>query len=145
MFRLRSNRTNRHMIHYYLQIKSAHVFLGLLVAAFFLLSFTTSSITQLRSIQTSVKYLTWTVDVSLLTAAMMLLTILPGAMYANGWLLVKLVALAGFVGCRHAMTTERPPLLPRWSWLLAGGALLAYAYSVARAHHPLGIFANFIT
>ncbi|WP_447939891.1 SirB2 family protein [Pseudoxanthomonas mexicana] len=132
------------MAHYYLQIKSAHVFLGLLVAALFFLSFATVSINSLKTIRTPVKYLSWTLDVSLLTAAMMLLTILPGAMYANGWLLVKLVALGGFVACRHAMTTERSPFMPRWGWLLVGCVLLAYAYSVARAHHPLGLLANFI-
>lgn len=132
------------MVHYYLQIKSAHVFLGLLVGVLFYLSFVTTSTKSLKSTRTPVKYLSWTVDVSLLTAAMMLLTILPGAMYANGWLLVKLVALGGFVACRHAMTAERSPLMPRWAWLLAGGVLLAYAYGVARAHHPLGFFAKFI-
>jgi hypothetical protein len=132
------------MAHYYLQIKSAHVFLGLLVAALFFLSFATVSINSLKTIRTPVKYLSWTLDVSLLTAAMMPLTILPGAMYANGWLLVKLVALGGFVACRHAMTTERSPFMPRWGWLLVGCVLLAYAYSVARAHHPLGLLANFI-
>ena len=132
------------MAHYYLQIKSAHVFLGLLVAALFFLSFATVSINSLKTIRTPVKYLSWTLDVSLLTAAMMLLTILPGAMYANGWLLVKLVALGSFVACRHAMTTERSPFMPRWGWLLVGCVLLAYAYSVARAHHPLGLLANFI-
>src|SRR6478609_5733272 len=44
-----------------------------------------------------VRYLSYTIDTVLLTAALMLLTILPGAMFANGWLVVKLVLLVAYV------------------------------------------------
>ena len=37
-----------------------------------------------------VRYLSYSIDTVLLTAALMLVTILPGAMFANGWLTVKL-------------------------------------------------------
>ena len=37
------------------------------------------------------RYLSYGIDTVLLTAALMLLTILPGAMFANGWLATKLV------------------------------------------------------
>lgn len=89
-----------------------------------------------------VKYLSWTVDLTLLTAALMLLTILPAAMYSNGWLIVKMVALAFFVACRQFMISDQPPGLPRWGWFLLGAIVLGYAYSVARAHHPLGFFSD---
>ena len=132
------------MIHFYLQIKSVHVHLALWVGLVFVALFLTTLLPRLKGLRTPVKYLSWTTDVCLLTAAMMLLTILPGALYANGWLLVKLVALGGFVACRHLMIRQHPPLLPRWGWLVLGGALLGYAYGVARDHHPLGYFSRFL-
>ncbi|MCP2821034.1 SirB2 family protein, partial [Salmonella enterica subsp. enterica serovar Typhimurium] len=44
-----------------------------------------------------VRWLSYTIDTTLLTAALMLLTILPGAMFANGWLAVKLTLLVAYV------------------------------------------------
>ena len=43
------------------------------------------------------RYLSYSIDSVLLTAALMLVTILPHAMYANGWLTVKLVLLVVYV------------------------------------------------
>lgn len=130
------------MIHYYLQIKSAHVFLGITVAFFFVATFIAASLPTLSALRTPIKYVSWTADVALLTAAMMLLTILPGEMYTNGWLIAKLLALAGFVVCRHFAGKEHGFAVPRWTWFLLGLLLLAYAYTVARAHHPLGYFSQ---
>ena len=39
----------------------------------------------------------YAIDTALLTAALMLLTILPGAMFANGWLAMKMVLLVVYV------------------------------------------------
>ena len=44
-----------------------------------------------------VRYLSYTVDTILLTAALMLLTILLDAMFANGWLTAKLVLVVVYV------------------------------------------------
>ena len=89
--------------------------------------------------QAPVRYLGYTIDTVLLTAAMMLLTILPGGMYANGWLAIKLalvlcyVLLGLFAFKRDRSTRARA--------LLFIAALLVYAqiYFIARAHHPLGV------
>src|SRR5690606_19324635 len=45
----------------------------------------------------AVKWLSYAVDTALLTAALMLLTILPWAMFGNGWLLAKLALLVAYV------------------------------------------------
>jgi uncharacterized membrane protein SirB2 len=44
-----------------------------------------------------VRWTSYTIDTTLLTAAMMLLTILPWAMFGNGWLAVKLVLLVVYI------------------------------------------------
>ena len=128
------------MIHYYMQIKGAHVLLALLVAAMFTARFLAVVVPSLKPLQVPLKYLSWAVDVALLTAAMMLLTILPGSFYSNGWLLAKLLALAGFAVCRYFMTRVQPTRLPVWAWFVFGGTLLWYAFSAAHTHHPLGLF-----
>ena len=86
-----------------------------------------------------VRYLSYTIDTVLLTAAMMLLTILPGGMYANGWLAIKLALVLCYVLlCLFAFKRDRST---RARALLFIAALLVYAqiYFIARAHHPLGV------
>ena len=46
----------------------------------------------------AVRYTSYTIDTVLLTGAMMLLTILPAGMFANGWLTVKIAFLVAYVG-----------------------------------------------
>ena len=47
--------------------------------------------------QAPVRYLGYTIDTVLLTAALMLLTILPRELFANGWLWTKLGLVAAYV------------------------------------------------
>jgi len=85
-----------------------------------------------------VRYLSYSVDTVLLTAALMLLTILPGAMFANGWLTTKLVLVVVYVVLgTFALKRGRTPRVRLACWL---AALLAFAsiVGIAIAHHPLG-------
>ncbi|HEY4529756.1 MAG TPA: SirB2 family protein [Luteimonas sp.] len=85
------------------------------------------------------RYLSYAIDTTLLTAALMLLTILPGAMFANGWLATKLVLLVVYVGLgTFALKRGRSPRV-RLGCYLAALVTFAFIYSVARAHHPGGI------
>ena len=84
------------------------------------------------------RYLSYSVDTVLLTAALMLLTILPGAMFANGWLNTKLVLVVVYVVLgTFALRRGRTPRVRLACWL---GALLVFAtiIGIALAHHPLG-------
>ena len=74
----------------------------------------------------------------LLTAALMLVSMLPAAMFANHWLSFKLALLVVYVvlgtfALRRAAT-------PRGRWICFVAALAVYAamIGIARAHHPLG-------
>ncbi|MGB3394557.1 MAG: SirB2 family protein [Stenotrophomonas sp.] len=85
-----------------------------------------------------VRYSSYTVDTVLLTAAMMLLTILPSGLFANGWLWVKIGFLLGYIGL--GIAAFRPKLATGTRALLVIAALLCFAqiYGIARTHHPLG-------
>jgi uncharacterized membrane protein SirB2 len=83
------------------------------------------------------RYLSYAVDTTLLTAALMLLTILPAAAFGNGWLAAKLLLLPVYIGLGWLALRARAPAR-RLAFL--AGALLAYGcmFMIARAHDPLG-------
>jgi uncharacterized membrane protein SirB2 len=85
-----------------------------------------------------VRYLSYTIDTILLTAALMLLTILPGAMFANGWLTTKLVLVVVYVGLgTFALKRGRTPRI-RTICFIAALLVFVTIIGIALAHHPLG-------
>ena len=126
------------MIEFYPQIKQFHIFVALLSGSLFALrgGFALAGARGPRALP--VRWLSYAIDTSLLTAAMMLLTILPWAMFANGWLLAKIALL--FVYVVLGVLAMRPQRSRRERSLYYAAALLAFAaiYGIARAHHPMG-------
>jgi uncharacterized membrane protein SirB2 len=87
-----------------------------------------------------VRYLSWTVDTILLTAALMLTTIIRQFPFIDSWPTVKVLLLVPYVVLGYfALRAESRA---RRVACLAGAMLVfGYIYSVARAHDPLGWFA----
>ena len=79
-----------------------------------------------------------TLDAGVLTAALMLATMLPEAMFGNGWLKVKLVAVTCYLGGNWWSLAD--PTMQGRHRLLAAATVLAFCFAAAtaRAHHPLG-------
>jgi uncharacterized membrane protein SirB2 len=130
------------MIEFYAQIKWVHVASVLSSGSLFLLrGLILHSGRESLAMSAPLRYLSYSVDTVLLTAAMMLLTILPHAVYANGWLTVKLVLLPAYVVLgTFALKRGRSPGQRRACFVLA---LLVFGFmvSVARSHQPLGALA----
>jgi uncharacterized membrane protein SirB2 len=77
------------------------------------------------------------VDTVLLTAALMLMTIIRQYPFANGWLTVKVLLVIPYVALGYMALRSATRRLRLIS--LAGAMLVfGYIYTVARAHHPLG-------
>ncbi|MEN1940478.1 SirB2 family protein [Luteimonas sp. MJ174] len=128
------------MIEFYPQIKMVHVSTviasGLLFALRGLL---VQAGMQRWALAAPVRYTSYAIDTTLLTAALMLLTILPGAMFGNGWLAMKLVLLVVYVVLGvFALRRGRTPRA-RIASYLAALAVFGFIYSIARTHHPGGI------
>lgn len=126
------------MFEFYPQIKQIHIFLALTSGAIFAVRGAAALMNAEWHQRLVIKLLSYTIDVSLLTAAFMLLTILPWSMFGNGWLLVKVVliviyVLLGIYTLRFAKNI-RAKALGYITALLVFGSI----YSIARAHHPLG-------
>ena len=127
------------MIEFYPEIKWVHVAAVLASGGLFLLR---GLLVQLKretwANAAPLRYLSYSIDSVLLTAALMLVTILPHALYANGWLAVKLVLLVVYVVLgSFALKRGRTPRARLISYTLAL-ATFAFMLTVARTHHPLG-------
>lgn len=88
-----------------------------------------------------VRYLSYTIDTVLLVAAIMLAAILHQYPFVHAWLTVKVLLLIVYILLgTFALKRARSARAKLICWL-AALAVYAYIISVARAHHPLGIFA----
>lgn len=127
------------MLEFYPQIKAVHIACVLASGLLFALR---GLLVQLGRVGPAhwapLRYASYAIDTTLLTAALMLVSMLPHALYANGWLAVKLALLAAYV-VLGTLALKRARSA-RWRRACYAAALLAYLYvlGVARMHHPLG-------
>jgi uncharacterized membrane protein SirB2 len=130
------------MLEFYPQIKAAHIALVLTSGGLFATRGLLLLLGQQWARAAVLRYLSYTLDSALLTAALMLLVVLKLNPFTTAWLATKLVLLLLYIGLGVvAMRRERS----RPQRLLAYfGALLVFGfmYTVARAHQPLGLFAG---
>ena len=127
------------MIEFYPQIKAAHIGLVMLSGALFALrgAFVLGGMRWPLSLP--VKWASYTIDTALLTAALMLLTILQGTgMFANGWLTVKIAFLVAYVGLGIAAFRPTRGNGARTALVVAAVLCFLQVYGIARAHDPWG-------
>lgn len=126
------------MIEFYPQVKAVHVIAVLCSGGLFLLRGLLVAGGSRWGNAAPARYLSYSLDTVLLTAALMLLTILPGAAFANGWLALKIGLLAAYVVLgSFSLKRGRTPAVRNACYV---AALLVYAWmiGIARLHHPLG-------
>ena len=88
-----------------------------------------------------VRYLSYTIDSILLTAALMLMTIVRQYPFVQAWLTVKALLLVVYIVLGFfALSAERTRVSRTGLWL-AALALYIFIISIARTRNPLGIFA----
>ena len=126
------------MMEFYPQIKHAHIGLALLSGALFAVRGALLLAGLGWPNAAPVRYLSYTIDTALLTAAMMLLTILPGALYANGWLLAKIALLVAYVVLGVFALRRGRAWRTRAMCYVAALLVFSQMYFIARTHHPLG-------
>jgi uncharacterized membrane protein SirB2 len=126
------------LLAFYPQIRQVHIAAVCLSGALFALRGLGVLAGQAWPRHAVLRYGSYTIDTVLLTAALMLLTILPGAMFANHWLSVKLCFVATYIVLGIAMMRSRRGRGARAG--LYAAAMLAYAtaFGIARMHHPAG-------
>ena len=130
------------MIEFYPDIKWVHVAAVYTSGGLFLLRGLALQLGSGWPLAAPLRYLSYSIDTVLLTAAFMLFTILPGAVFANGWLLTKLALLIvyivlGSLALKRGSTRGR-----RTAFYVAALLVFAFMIGVARAHHPLGFLSG---
>ncbi len=126
------------MIEFYPQIKLLHVATVVASGSLFLLRGIAVQSGAAWGMAAPVRYLSYSVDIVLLTAALMLVAILPGAVFANGWLWVKLTLLVIYIGLGTFALKRGRTARTRLICFVAALAVFACMYGIARTHDPLG-------
>ena len=126
------------MLAFYPQIKLVHIAAVSASGAFFALR-ALGLLAGMRWPRAAVvRYTSYTIDTVLLTGAMMLLTILPAGMFANGWLTVKIAFLVAYVGLGIAAFRPARGNGARTALVVAAVLCFLQVYGIARAHDPWG-------
>lgn len=127
------------MIEFYFQIKMVHIAAVLASAGLFALRGALVLGGVQWAMAAPLRYLSYTIDTVLLTAALMLLTALKLNPFVVPWLSVKLALLVLYVVLGSLALKRARSRRSRALFYVAALATFAFMYFVARAHHPLGI------
>lgn len=89
-----------------------------------------------------VRLLSWTIDTTLLTAALMLMTVVRQYPFVDSWLTVKVVLLVVYIGLGVLAFAASRPRRTRIGFWIVALVMFGFIVTVARAHDPLGLFAG---
>lgn len=129
------------MLEFYQPIKIVHIVAVLCSGLLFLARGLLLLNGRQWAMAAPIRYASYSIDTVLLTAALMLATMLPSAMFANGWLAVKLVLLLAYIVLGSMALKRGGTLKIRWACFMAAGVVYTFMLSVAYFHHPLGYLA----
>ena len=128
------------MIEFYPQIRMVHISSVLVSGALFALRGTGVVAGAHWPMAAALRYLSYGIDTVLLTAALMLFTLLPSAVFANHWLTAKLTLLVLYVVlASYALKRGRSSSV-RATCFACSVLVYAMMFGIARSHQPLGWF-----
>ncbi|HEY4556236.1 MAG TPA: SirB2 family protein [Lysobacter sp.] len=126
------------MIEFYAQIKAVHVATVLATGLLFAAR-GAGVLTGMRwPMALPTRLLSYTIDTTLLTAALMLFTILPKEAFGNGWLAAKVGLLLAYILLGRFALKRGQTHRTRAACYVAALLMFGAMVSIARAHHPLG-------
>ena len=130
------------MAAWYLHLRHAHIALAILSVAIFTVRGLMMLAGSTRANSGWLRYPSYTVDTLLLTAALMLASVIHQFPFQVGWLTMKVVLLVVYVALGTVALKRGRTRRVRAIAFVAALATVAFLFTVARAHHPLGIFAT---
>jgi len=127
------------MAEYYLTLRHAHIGFALLSVTLFVLR-GCLMLTQSPHVHSAwLRYPSYLIDTMLLTFALMLMTVIHQFPFVTGWLTMKVALLVVYVLLGSVALKRGRTRGVRAAAFVAALLTVAFLYSVARAHHPLGI------
>lgn len=130
------------MEEFYLEIRTVHIGSVIASGLIFLMRATARNLFDASwPMALPLRILVYTVDTILLTAALMLMTIVRQYPFVDAWLTMKVVLLVAYIVVGWwAFRAQRKQV--RIACSLAALAIFAFIISVARAHSPLGFLST---
>lgn len=127
------------MEEFYLDIRGIHIGAVILSGSLFLIRAVGHNLLNAKwPMASSLRFLVWSVDTILLTAALMLMTIVQQYPFVDAWLTTKVVLLVAYIVVGWwAFRAERKSM--RVTCSVAAVATFLFIVTIARTHDPLGI------
>jgi uncharacterized membrane protein SirB2 len=130
------------MTEYYLALRNVHIACAMLTITLFALRGGLMLANSPWQQNVVLRYLPHAVDTVLLTTALMLTSVIHQYPFGAGWLTTKVVLLVVYIVLGSIALKRGRTKQIRVAAFIAALATVGYLVSVARAHHPLGIFAG---
>jgi len=130
------------MAEHYLHLRHLHIALAVVSVAIFALRGSLMLAGSPRVDAVWLRYPSYAVDTMLLTIALILTSIIHQYPFADGWLTMKVALLCVYVLLGSIALKRGRTRCIRVVAFVAALATVAFLFSVARAHHPLGILAT---
>ena len=128
------------MLEFYPQIKLVHIAAVIASGSLFFVRGLAAHFGARWTMAAPLRYLSYAIDSVLLTAALMLATILHQYPFVHAWLTVKVGLLVVYIFLGTYALKRGGTRTVRIVCWLAALAVYAYIVSVARTHHPAGVF-----
>jgi uncharacterized membrane protein SirB2 len=126
---------------FYLEIRTVHITAVALSGALFLIRALAGNLFGATwTMAPPVRYLSYTIDSILLTAALMLMTIVRQFPFVDAWLTVKVLLLVGYIALGSFALKRARSRRARLAFSAAAMVVFLFILSVARTHNPLGVF-----
>ena len=130
------------MIEFYPQVRAVHIGAVLSSGALFALRGAGVLSGMRWPLAAPLRYLSYSIDTVLLTVALMLVSMLPAAVFANQWLTVKLGLLVIYVVLGSFALKRGRSTWVRGLCFASAVAVYAFMFGIARTHQPLGWLAG---
>jgi uncharacterized membrane protein SirB2 len=133
------------MAEFYAQIKYAHVLCVILSGSLFALRGLMMLARSPHVNHPVLRYFSYAIDTALLTAALMLVTILHQYPFVQSWLTVKVLLLAVYVVLGMFALRRGHQRAVQVACFFAALGVYLFIISVARAHSPWGILGTLLS
>lgn len=129
------------MAEYYLALRQAHIALALLSVGLFCVRGLLMLGESPRVHAAWLRYPSYLIDTLLLTAALMLMSVIRQYPFVDGWLTMKVCLLVAYVVLGSVALKRGRSRSARAAAFVAALLVVTLLFGVARAHHPLGFLA----
>jgi len=127
------------MESFYSEIRHVHIAAVALSGALFLVRAIAGNLFGAAwTMAAPIRYLSYTIDTILLTAALMLMTIVQQFPFVDAWLTVKVVLLVGYIVLGSYALKRGKTRRDRLIYSAAAIGVFSFIIGVARTHNPLG-------